>query len=71
MFDIYLCVFFNCYCQSLISGREAGYVSTQIMYFPNISLFPKILSFKSLGNLWGNSYTKFAILDIKFRFTCG
>ena len=25
----------------------------------------------SFGNSWGNSYTKFFILDIKFLFTCG
>ena len=30
-----------------------------------------ILSLKSFGNLWDNSYIKFAILDIKFQFTCG
>ena len=46
-----------------------AYVSTQIWDFPNISLFRKILSLKSFGNSWGNSYTKFAILDIMFRFT--
>ena len=39
-----------------------GYVSTQIWDFPNIWLFSKIASLKSFGNLWGNSYTKFAIL---------
>ena len=44
-----------------------GYVSTQIWDFCNISYFPKILSLKVFGNLWGNSYTKFVILDIKFR----
>ena len=48
-----------------------GYVFTQIWDFRNISLFPKILSLKLFGNSWGNSYTKFAILDITFRFTCG
>ena len=48
-----------------------GYVSIQIWDFPNISLFPKILILKWFGNSWGNSYTKFAILDITFRFTCG
>ena len=48
-----------------------GYVSTQIWDAPNISLFPKILSLKSFGNSWGNLYTKFSILDITFRFTCG
>ena len=48
-----------------------GYVCTQIWDFPNISLFSKILSLKSFGNSWGSSYTKFSILDITFRFTCG
>ena len=48
-------------------GWALGYVSTQIWDAPNISLFPKTLSLK----LFGNSYTKFAILDITFRFTCG
>ena len=36
---------FDCYWQSLISGKETGhYVSTQIRDFPNIFLFPKILN---------------------------
>ena len=54
-----------------IGGWALGYVSTQIWDFPNISLFPKILDLKWLGNSLGNLYTKFAILDIKFRLTCG
>ena len=29
------------------------------------------LNLKSFCNSWGNLYTKFAILDIKFPFTCG
>ena len=29
------------------------------------------MSLKPFGNSWGNLYTKFAILDIKFCFTCG
>ena len=45
-----------------------GYVSTQIWDFPNISWFPKILSLTSIHNSWGNSYTKFDILDITFCF---
>ena len=52
-------------------GWALGYVSTRIWDFPNISLFPMILSLKSFGNSWGNSYTNFAILDTTFRFTCG
>ena len=41
-----------------------GYISTQIWDFPNIFLFPKILSLTLFGNSWGSSYTEFAILDI-------
>ena len=36
-------------------------VSNCVSDFLNLSL---------LGNSWGNSYTKFVILDIKFHFTC-
>ena len=73
MFDIYFCIFFDCYCQSVISGGDwaLGCDFIQIWDFPNISLFPKMLSLKLSGNSWGNSYTKFTILDIKFHFTCG
>ena len=46
-------------------------VYTQVWDVPNISLFPKILNVKSFGNSWDNSCTKFATLDITFRFTCG
>ena len=35
----------------------------QIWDFPNISLFPMVLSLKLIGNSWGNSYPKFAVLD--------
>ena len=48
-----------------------AYVSTQIWDFPNISLLPKIPRLKLFTNSWGNLYTKFAILDITFHFTCG
>ena len=48
-----------------------GYVSTQILDFPNISLFPKILCLKFFGNSWGNSDTKFGLLDITFHFSRG
>ena len=57
----------DCYCQGLICGRETRHwaVSTRIWDFPNISWFP------NFRNSWGNSYTKFVMLNIKFRFTCG
>ena len=38
---------------------------------PIVENAAKILSLTLFRNSWGNSYTKFAILDIKFRFTCG
>ena len=43
----------------------------QFWDFLNSSLFPNILSLRSLGNLWGNLYNKVFILDIKFRVTFG
>ena len=53
---------------NLLKGDwKLGYASTQIWDFSNISIFSKILGLKSFGNL----YTKFIILDIKFYFTCG
>ena len=39
--------------------------------FPNISYFPKILSLKLLGNLWGKLYTIFFVLDTKYHLTYG
>ena len=48
-----------------------GYVSAQIWDFPNISLFAKIWILKSFDNSRDVAQTKFAIIDIKFRFTCG
>ena len=65
--------FFDYYCQTLISWREAGRYA---MSTPKFGIFLITLNFqrsslKLFGNLWGNSYTKFAILDIKFHFTCG
>ena len=63
-FDIYFLLVFYCHCQSL-------YLSTQIWDFSSISEFTRVLnlwtSLKMFGNLWGNSYTKFVILDLKFR----
>ena len=47
-------------------GWSLGYVSMRISHFSNISLFPKILSLKSFGNPWGNSYTKFATGNITY-----
>ena len=51
--------------------RTLGYVSTIIWDFPNIFFIPKVLILMLFSNSWGNSCTKFAILDILFRFTCG
>ena len=62
-------MFFDSYWR-LISGRKtrhwAASPPTSDMFY-NISQFPKILSLKSFGN----SCTKFVMLDIKYRFTCG
>ena len=55
--DIYFCLFFKCCCRGLISGGRLGTP-------PKIEIFLRPTSLV-------NSYTKFVILDIKFRFTCG
>ena len=39
--------------------------------FPDLSNFPKILSLKSFGNSWGNSYVPALLLIITLRFTWG
>ena len=46
-----------------------GYASTQIWDFSSSSYFSKIPNLKLFDNWWGNSYTKFAILDIKCSFS--
>ena len=51
-------------------NRVLGCVSTQNFNFSNPSWFLKILNLKWFFNSWGNSCTKFVILDIKYRFTC-
>ena len=60
-----------CFCQKLIfEGRlNTSVSSTQFWDILFISYFPKIPTLKSFGNLWGNSYAKLIILDIKFCFT--
>ena len=70
VWDLDLCNFLL-YGHNFISGRELG---TRLPS-PNFEIFlyfliPKIPSLKSLGNSWGNSYTKFIILEIKSRVTC-
>ena len=40
----------------------------QIWDFSSSSYFSKILNLKLFDNWWGNSYTKFVILDIKCSF---
>ena len=54
-----------------IKDWAIGCISTHIWHFSNIFSFPKILTLKSFGNSWGNPCTKFVMLDIKYRFTCG
>ena len=51
----------------IISGGETGNQPVFWNFF-SITLLPKILSFTLFSNLWGSSYTKFIILDIKFYF---
>ena len=57
----------NLFLQGRLGTRLCPHV---VLRFPNISLFPKILSLKSFDISWNISFIKFPILDIKFRFTC-
>ena len=50
-------------------GWKGGWALSYV--FSNISEFPKIAPNKSFGNSWNSSSVKFAIIDNKFRFTCG
>ena len=78
-FETYFCVFFDCLAGRLLiltvnfwkRDWALDYVSTKIWDFPYISLFSKIPRLMWFSNLWGNSYTKSAIIDITIRFTCG
>ena len=45
-----------------------GYHSMMFRQIPDISEFPKILSLKSLGNSWGNSYIPCLLVIIAHRF---
>ena len=46
-------------------------VPMQFLDFAYFSTFPLILSLKSFGNVWGNLYIRFLILNTKFRSTRG
>ena len=70
-FDIYFCVFFCWYWQSLISGRETWHWAMSPPKFEFLLIFPDFLSLKSFGNSWVNSYIKFTLLDIMLCFSCG
>ena len=47
------------------------YNSSKFWDFPDISIFPKILSFKSFGNSWSISHTPCLLLIITLCFTSG
>ena len=51
------------------AGYSGGWALSYV--FSKISEFPKIAPNKSFGNSWNSSSVKFAIIDNKFRFTCG
>ena len=70
----YFCVIFSCHCPSFNFWRwdcALGYVFSQILDVFVISYFPKIVNLTSFDNSWRSSETKFVILGIKVRFTCG
>ena len=47
-----------------------AFVSIQFWDFLIMSINPQILILRFFSNSWGNSYTKFIVIDIKFRFAC-
>ena len=73
--DIYLYMFFDCYCQSCISGRETGHWVIFPPKSEHFLIFPYILRFWVFSHSATCEatciYTKFAIVDITFHFTCG
>ena len=60
-------MFFGGYCRLLVSGGGTGGWAASTPTFDIFLIFPKIVSLK----LFGNSCTKFVMLDIKYHFTCG
>ena len=69
-FDIIFCVDFELQCQNFISVVEPGDYSCSkglfiphFWYFPNIFLFPEILSIMTFGKSCGNSHIKFLQLS--------
>ena len=64
------------YKQPVFSHKDSSFkkfldcASNQLPDFSDISWFPKILSLKSFGDSWGNSCTKFFVLERTSRFTC-
>ena len=47
-----------------------AFVSIQFWDFLIMSINPQILIPRFFSNSWGNSYTKFIVIDIKFGFAC-
>ena len=70
-YNVWFCVFFGGYCRHLVSGGVTGGWAASTPTFDIFLIFPKILSLKLFGNSFGNSCTKFFMLDIKYHFTCG
>ena len=60
---------FDSYCQRLISGGETWRWAASPLIFDIFLIFPNFL--RSFGNSSGSLCTKFVMLDIKYRFTCG
>ena len=55
-------LFFHCYCQNIISGKETGYKAIFTPKFENFLTFPNFLRPKFyFGNSQGNSHSKFFI----------
>ena len=71
-FSIYFCMFFNCYCQSLISSRETGHQDICAPKFENFLVFPNFLKSQVLTHLATLEATRipsFLLLVIKHATT--
>ena len=68
-------VWFVCVCVCVLGGGGGGGLAVCPLRFEVFLIFPYFLGyFLNLGSFdgsWRNSCTRFAIVDVAFRFTCG
>ena len=72
IFDIWICINLDSYCQKLIFRESTGHSSVSIKFWDFLFLFEslKIVSLTYFDNSRDTLYLEFATLDITYRFTC-